>query len=270
MSLRLLRHDLRFLVETLLPGYRDREEAIDLLAGDSAMIGSMLDDERLFRRVMADEEVLVHASPWLFFTVLLRRGRRELERESFTVEERARQKIVLFDVDRVSELLADDAVLDYLAAMLASFTRIEIVTVRYRVREGLWRRFRVSELDVDGMVRYAQSVEAPRRYAAYRRVGDVCLFTSGMFPEYIEARRRYPASGQARPGARGRFCVTLEDHERHGRAFYRLAAEEDAARGEGLSAVLSALSEGFVLAEKPLRFLSNRYLQFSKHRLFDL
>ncbi|MBN1640466.1 MAG: hypothetical protein JXA09_04455 [Anaerolineae bacterium] len=270
MSLALLRRDLRFLVETLLPGYRDQEEAIDLLSTDSAMIVRMLDDERLFRRVVGEEEVMVRASPWLFFTVLLRRARRELERESFTVEQRARQRVVLFDAGQVTELVADDAVLDYLATMLASFTRVESVTVRYQVREGLWRRFRVSELDVDGMMRYAQAVEAPQRYVAYRRVADVCLFTCGMFPEYIETRRRYPASGQARPGVRGRICVTLEDHEAHGRAFYQLAAEQEAARAEGLDGVLSTLSERFVLAEKPLRFLSDRYLQFSKHRLFDV
>jgi hypothetical protein len=253
-----------------MPGYRDQAEAVELLSSDQAMAERMLDDERLFRRLLDDEEILVRVSPWLFFTALLRRARRDLERESFTVEERARQKVVLFDADQVTGLLADDAVLDYVATMLASFTRVESVTVRYRVREGVWRRFRVSELDVDGMIRFAQSAEGAQRYAAYRRIGDVCLFMCGMFPEHIEGRRRYPASGQPRPGVRGRICVTLEDYEGHGRAFYHLAAEHEAARSDGLNAVLSTLSEGFVLAEKPLRFLSNRYLQFSKRRLFEV
>jgi hypothetical protein len=69
---------------------------------------------------------------------------------------------------------------------------------------------------------------------------------------------------------RGRICVTREDHEAYGRAFYQLAAQHEEARAEGLAGVLSALSRQFVLAEKPLRFLSERYLQFSRHRLFDL
>jgi hypothetical protein len=34
--------------------------------------------------------------------------------------------------------------------------------------------------------------------------------------------------------------------------------------------VLAALPENFVLAKKPLAFLSDRYLQFAKHRLFEL
>ena len=269
MRWRLLQRDLRFLVETLMPGYRDKEQAVGLLATDDEMIGRMLDDERLFERVTGEEEILVRISPWLFFTVLLRRARRELEGEAFTVEQRARQKVVLFDADQVTDLLAEEAVLDYLASMLASFIRVESVTVRYRVRQGIWRRYRTSELDVDGMMRVAERVEEPFRFESYRRIGDVCLFLSGMFPEYIEAQHRYPLSGQVRPWARGRICVTREDYEAHGRAFYRMASEHEMARTEGLGEVLATLAERFILAEKPLQFLANRYLQLAKGKLFD-
>ncbi len=270
MRWRLVRRDLRFLVETLMPGYRDPEEAVSLLATDDAMIGRMLDEDRLFERVTGEDEILVRISPWLFFTILLRRARGDLEQEAFTVEERARQKVVLFDTDRVTDLLAEEALLDYLASMLASFTRVHSVTVRYRVRQGIWRRYRTSELDVDGMIRAAERMDEPLRYGAYRRIGDVCLFMSGMFPEYIEYQHRYPFSGQVRPAARGRVVVTREDYERHGAAFYRMAAEHEAARTEGLDEVLESLSEHFILAEKPLHFLANRYLQLRKGTLFDV
>jgi hypothetical protein len=265
-----MRRDLRFLVETLMPGYRDREQAVDLLASDEPMIERMLDDERLFGRLMDDEHMLVAVSPWLFFTVLLRRARGDLERESFTIERRDRQKVVLFDAGQAGELLARDTILDYLAGLLSSFTRVESRTVHYRAHQGFWRRYRTSELDVDGMVRYAQLVEAPFRFEPYKRVADVCLFLSGMFPEYIDAQHRYPASRQARPASRGRVCVSLEDHEAHGRAFYALAAEHEMAHKEGLEGVLATLAEHFILAEKPLRLIANRYLQFARHRLFDV
>lgn len=270
MRWRLVRRDLQFLVETLVPGYRDPDEAVSLLATDDEMIGRMLDEDRLFERVTGDEEILVRISPWLFFTVLLRRARRDLEQEAFTVEERARQKVVLFDADRVTDLIADDEVVDYLASLLASFTRVQSVTVRYRVRQGIWRRYRTSELDVDGMIRAAERMEEPLRYAAYRRIGDVCLFLTGMFPEYIESQHRYPFSGQMRPAARGRMVVTREDYEQHGAAFYQMAAEHEAAVSEGLQEVLERLSEHFILAEKPLRFMANRYLQLRKGTLFDV
>ena len=270
MRWRLVQRDLRFLVETLMPGYRNQEEAVSLLATEDEMIGRMLDEDRLFERVTGEDEILVRISPWLFFTVLLRRARRDLEREAFTVEQRARQKVVLFDADQVTDLLASEEVLDYLASMLASFTRVHSVTVRYRVRQGIWRRYRTSELDVDGMVRVTGRMDEPLRYGAYKRIGDVCLFLSGMFPEHIENQHRYAFSGQVRPGARGRMVVTREDYERHGAAFYRMAAEHEAAGTEGLEEVLETLSEHFILAEKPLHFLANRYLQLTKGRLFDV
>jgi hypothetical protein len=266
----LLRRDREFLVDALMPGYHDRERAVDLLKDDQELLANMLDDEQLFRRLMDHEDVLVRVSPWLFFCVLLRRSRREMRQETFTVEERDRQKVVLFDTDQVTDLLERDAVVDYLASMLASFTRIQSVTVRYQVREGVWRRFRTSELNVEGMMRIAQATEEPFRFEPYKRVADVCLFLTGMFPEYIEARHRYAASGKVRPSVRGRMVVTREDYEAHGRAFYRLAAEHEMARVEGLDEVLGTLSERFVLAEKPLRFLARRYLQFARHRLFDV
>ncbi len=265
-----VRRDLRFLVDTLMPGYRDRDQAAELLATDQGMVERMLDDERLFQRLLDDDEVLVHASPWLFFTVLLRRARREMKREAFTVEQRDRQKVVLFDADRVTDLLERDEVLDYLAWMLASFTRVESMTVRYRVRPGVWFKRRTSELDVEGMVRFAQTTDEPFRYEPYKRIADVCLFMTGMFPEHIDARRRYPASGQMRPGVRGRTVVTREDYEAHGRAFYRLAAEHEMARMERLDEVLKALSAHFILAEKPISFLAKRYLEFARHKLFEV
>lgn len=270
MRWHLTRRDARFLVDTLMPTYRDKDRAVELLATDQGMIAQMVDDERLFRRLLDDDEALVLVSPWLFFTVLLRRSRREIKEEAFTIEERDRQKVVLFDTDQVSDLLEQDDVLDYLAWMLASFTRVHSMTVRYRVRPGIWYKRRTSELDVDGMMRFAQTTEEPFRFEPYKRIADVCLFMTGVFPEHIEARYRYPRSGQVRPGVRGKTVVSREDYEAHGRAFYRLAAEHEMAREEGLDEVLMTLSERFILAEKPLRFLSRRYLRFARHRLFEV
>ena len=269
-SLRLERRDLLFVIETLMPDHRDKERAADAIRSDEQLIDAMLDEDQLFQRLMAEEDALIIVSPWLFFTVLLRRVRRDLEHEAFTVERRHLQKVLLFDVDRVVELLEQEPVREYLAALLASFTRVESVMVPVRVRKGIWRRYRTSDLDVDGMMRYSQALAEPLRFEPYRRIADVCLFLAGMFPEHIEAEYRYPLSQRPRPGTRGRICARLEDYEAHGRAFYKLAAEHERARVEGLDDVLVALSENFILAEKPLAFLANRYLQFTRHGLFEI
>src|SRR5262245_16987983 len=122
---RLTPSDARFIVETLLPGRADQDLVAEGLQVDESHLETMLDDEQLFRRIMGEKNILLQISPWLFFTLLLRRTWRELEREAFTVEQRSRQKVVLFDADRVVQLLAQAPVRDYLATMLASFTRLE-------------------------------------------------------------------------------------------------------------------------------------------------
>jgi hypothetical protein len=270
MNWRLSQHDLIFLVETLMPLTEDVEEAANRIRSDRMLLEAMLDDDELFQRLLGDEEVLVQVSPWFFFAVLLRRAQRDMQQETYTVERRARQKVHLFDTDLVLELLEQDRLRDYLASMLASFTRITSVTIPVRVRKGVWRRYRTNELDVDSMMRYCQTVDEAYRFDVYKRIGDACLFLAGMFPGHIDGQYRYPQSGKIRSRSRGRIVASLEEYEAHGRAFYRLAAEHETARAEGLVEVLATLSENFVLAEKPLTFVANRYLQFVRHKLFDV
>ena len=266
----LTQRDLEYLVETLMPTALDVEDAAARLRADETLLDAMLDDPDLFDRLLGDEDVLVRVSPWFFFAVLLRRAQHDMRQETFTVERRAGQKVHLFDADRVLDLLEQAELRDYLATMLASFTRIHQVTIPVRVRRGVWRRYRTNELDVDSMMRYCQGVDEEHRFSIYRRIGDACLFMSSMFPEHIESQYRYASSRQVRPGARGRLVASLEEYEAHGRAFYRLAAEHETARVEGLDEVLAMLSEHFVLAEKPLTFVANRYLLFTRHKLFDV
>lgn len=266
----LTRADVAFMVSTLMPGVTDKEHATDLVQADERFIDTMLNDDRLFQRLMASDDLLLQVSPALLFAVLLRRARQDLEQEAFTLERRQHQKVVLFDTDRVIELLDEAAVRDYLAAMLASFTRIVSVTVPVRIRRGIWRKYRISDIDVESLMHYCAILEETQRYEWYRHIGDACLFLTGMFPEYIEAQHRYPLSRQLRPAARSRVCQSQEDYEAHGQAFYRLAAEHQQAHAEGIAKVLSTLAERFILAEKALGFIAERYLRFAKRRLFEL
>jgi hypothetical protein len=119
-------------------------------------------------------------------------------------------------------------------------------------------------------MRYCQTLDQEFHFEPHKRIGDVCLFLAGMFPQYIDSQHRYPLSRQLRPRTRSRIVRSREDYEAHGRAFYKLAAEHERARLEGLEDVLTTLSDNFVLAEKPLAFLANRYLGFARHRLFDV
>jgi hypothetical protein len=262
--------DLRFIVDTLVPEHSDPAYIADLIQDDESILQAMLQDDRLFRQLMDDDQVLLSVSPQFFFKVLLLRTRRDLEQEVYTIEQRNLQKVILFDANRVVELMADPAVCDYLAITLASFTRIHSATIPIRVRPGIWRRLRVNDLDVDSLLRYAQILDEEYRFATYQRIGDACLFLTGVFPEYIAARQTYPQSGQPRPRLGGALVHSLEDYEAYGRTFYQLAAKHRQAPVQGLDRVLATLSEQFILAEKPLAFLAERYLALRKHRLFEL
>lgn len=261
--------DLRFVAETLVPERRDVEQVVTLLRDDDELLEAMLEDERLVERLISDDESFLSVSPPFFFKVLLLRARRDLEQEVYTVEHRHLQKVVLFDAERVVELLADPDLCDYLAAMLASFTRIHSATIPIRVRPGIWHRFRVNDLDVDSLIRYAEMLGSEQNFAAYQRIGDACLFLTGLFPEHIDARSRYPHSGQRRPRRRGSLLQDVEDYERYGRSFYHLAAEHRQVPSRQLQRVLVALSDRFILAKKPLAFLAERYLSLRKHHLFE-
>ena len=262
--------DSLFLVDTLMPGVRGRERTAAQVRSDEQIISAMLDDEQLFARLMADDAILVSVSPHLFFRVLLRRARRDMERETFSIERRSLQKVVIFDNDKVVELLGQEGILEYLAGLLASFTRVESTTIPVRVRKGVWHRYRVSDVDVDSLIRFSHVLDESSRFEWFQRIGDTCLFLAGLFPEYIEAQHRYPFSRQRRPRTRGSICGSLEDYEAHGRAFYKLAGEHAKAGAQGLESLLETMSESFILAEKPLAFLADRYLQLKKRQLFDL
>jgi hypothetical protein len=263
-------NDLLFMIETLIPERTDKQRLVELIKDDEGFVEAMLRDEELFDRVMGDGEILVKISPKLFFAVLLEGIRRDLEKETYTIERRHFQKIAVFDSDRVVELLSRKQIRDYLAEMLASFTHIESFTLPVRVRKGLWRKYRFNDLNVDSLIRYCQAVDEEHRFRFYKRIADVCLFLAGMFPGHIEAQYRYSLSGKVRPRAVGQSRRSIEDYEEEGRAFYELAAEHKVARAQNLDGILSTLSENFTLAGKPLAFMSNHYLCSRKHELFEL
>ena len=270
MDWRLSRQDIRFMVDTLMPATAHREHVVESVRDDQRFVEAMLDDERLFERLMGGREVLLRVSPHLLFSVLLRRARRELSELAFTTERRSLQKLLVFDTNEVVNLLEQDQLRSYLAGLLASFTRIESLSITIRVRKGIWRRYRTDELDVEGLIRYSQALDDAQRFEPYRRIGDVCLFLTGVFPRAIETRYQYPASGQVRPRARSSAVASREEYEAHGRAFYRLAADHEVAEIRRLKAVLESLSEDFILAEKALAFVVDRYLGLIRDELFTV
>ncbi|HLW59222.1 MAG TPA: hypothetical protein VKV57_04765 [bacterium] len=255
-------NDLRFVAETIGDDRHGAMPSLDVLRARDDLVDVMLEDDRLVRRLLGDEQALLRVSPAFVFSVLLRRVIRDLEQHPYTLERTPAETVAVFDAPRVRRFIAEPGIWGYLVGMLTSFIRAETVTVFVKQGEG-YRRRRFNTLNIDDMIALAALVGQDEARPIFKRVADIALFTSGMFPDYLRSPRHGgPAlhRGQAIPR-------TVETYEEHGRRFYRLAAKPEG-RPEGR--VLATLADEFPLARKSLELLSDRYLRWTRLSWFPL
>ncbi|MEJ2363273.1 MAG: hypothetical protein P8075_02830 [Deltaproteobacteria bacterium] len=256
--------DLEFLVETAAPEVTDKVRLRKLIKLDEDLRNGFIEDENTSQKIMTDQEVFLKISPRLYFEILLRKTRRELEGASHTIEKSGSKKIAVFDTKEVVDLLSRQEILVYLADMLASFIKVENYTLFFRTEEAMWQEIRFSDLDIDSLIIFSESVDEEARLGFFKRIGDICLFILGLFPEYVQATHHYPFSGELKPQVIGRGRRSLEDYEEEGRRFYQLAAQHPAARSVELSRVFNLLHEKFNTAKKPLNFIAHHYLNYRR------
>ncbi|MBI4301008.1 MAG: hypothetical protein HY664_00185 [Chloroflexi bacterium] len=262
--------DLDFVIGEAAPEFPDKAKLKQLIKEDVAFRKGIISDERVFRKVMADKEVILRISSALYFEILLRKALKELEKASHTVEKAGTQTVAVFDTKEVANLLSKPPVLNYLAGMLSSFTRIESYIIPVRIRKGIWRKIRFNDMDIDSIIRFCQAVGEEHRLSLYKRIADICLFILGIFPEFAPFDYSYPLSGERRTQIAGRVRRGIEDYEEEGRKFYKLAAEHPSARTLKLSEVFWLLHENFNAAKKPLNFIADHYIYYEKQKLFGI
>lgn len=260
--------DLQFLVQTVSPEVTDQARLIEILRADHDFCLKFIEDERVFRRIMADEEIFLKISPALFFLVLLRKAAGELQSASYTVEKTGSMRVPVFDSEEVAAVLNRESLLVYLADMLSSFTRIRSYVFSFRMPQGPWRRIHFNDLDMISLMELADLVEEPYRLGVYKRIADICLFVLGIFPDYAGREYRYPFSRQLRPQIRGRQRISPEEYEEKGRTFYKRAAEHPSSKELELTDVFWDLHAHFDRVKKPLTFISERYLQYKQMDFF--
>ena len=242
------------------------------LARDPAIIEAMLADPRVFdaifgaAAVAAGEPVLV--SPFLAFGVAVNRTVLDLAAMDYLPERSGlRQRVPVFDTPELRDFLDSAARRLFLAELLASFTRV--ASGRYRVRSG-WRSRtrRFSELDPVRLAGLLDAVPEPSRPGIYRRLGDVSLFLTGVFPDYTIARAlgpvdvtrllrsaRVPADDRDALGA----APALELLEYLGARWYRAALASAQVKTAGL-AVVGEVATRFRQARRILNYVADRYL----------
>ena len=267
--------DLDFLVSIVVPGLSNALSVREAIRNDPAYRKAIVSDERVFFQGINDKESFLKISPSLYFEVLLRRAQKDLISSSYTIEREGRGNIPVFDTGKVAGFLDTPNMLEYLANMLASFTRIRSFVVPVRVRKGIRRRVRYNDMDVDSLIDFAARADESERFSYYKRIGDVCLFLTGLFRDSTYSQKSHVGSNfQSGTYPRTTFVRkrrrSVEEYESEGRRFYRLAEEHPTASVLELTDVFSVLRDEFSAARKPLAFLSARYLHSRPNKLFDV
>ncbi len=215
------------------------------------------------------------ASPFLIFAVAVHRAAAELATMDHVLERSGqRQRVPLFDAPELRDFLGSAARRLFLAELLASFTRN---AAQYRpapkgqsgarhARPARGRRF--SELDLVRMAGLLETVPEAERAGVYRRLGDVALFLTGVFPDYAVAHALGPVSAArllraaqvpARQHDQLAAAPAIDLFEHLGAQWYRAAWGLAPARTARL-AVVAEVAERFRQARRVLNHIADRCL----------
>lgn len=152
--------DIRFLAEDFPKPGRSYEDISRIIHRFPQALESMLNSERLFLKIKNKSRILLDISPFLLFSVFVRRS---------LVDKR---------------IIGDKKVVNYIANLLSLFA-------------SKHRLYRVESHDehthqyIIDMIQQARNTDSRRQFLIYSHIGNYTLFLTGIFPQYIEYRYRY-------------------------------------------------------------------------------
>jgi hypothetical protein len=259
-------------------------DAVARLRADAALVDRLLGSEGVAEAVLGsadplEREPVLGVSPALLFAVAMQRVVDELPTVSHVREWAGpRVRVPVLGSAELRELLADRGRRLFLIDVLASFTRVTSGSVWRRTDRG-WRRHRYSELDLMSLAGALDGVPEEARPQLYRRLGDLCLFLTGVFPDHTAARLFRPIDLQRL----GRAAAVDPRHDALAEALELRGGvglvEQLGARWYGLAGrsmppvsvgthLLRAMTERFTTARRALNLLTDRYIFPLRQDLF--
>ncbi len=151
--------DVQFLIENFPKPGRSYEEIASLIHDLPATLESRLNSQSLFDRIRDPSERILQISPFLFFSVLLRRSLTDCR------------------------ILGDRRVINYLSNLLSIFVETN-------------RLYRINQHDkqpvnyLTDMIAEAQNADSRRQFLICSHIGNYSLYVTGLFPGSIEYRQR--------------------------------------------------------------------------------
>jgi hypothetical protein len=222
--------------------------------------------EAVFGPTGADEPFL-RASPFLTFAVAVHRAADELGATTFTREWVApRQRVPVFDAHVLRDFVGDPLRRLFLIELLASYTHVASGSVWVQTARG-WRRRRFSELDPVRLASLLEVVDERDRPGVYRRLGDLALFLTGVFPDHTAlhglggvGRSRLLRSGGLTDAGPGRETEGVSVLEALGPRWYRLAVRQVRGPLTGTMRATADVAAHFPDARRILNFVTDRFL----------
>ncbi len=262
-----------------------RADVLRTLRADDSLTEALLDHpathDRLFGAVSARDPFLI-ASPFLVFAVILHGAARDLNQRTFLYESvQPGRRLPVYDVEPLRAFLRDRRRRLFLVELLTSYTRVRSGALWVHSARG-WRRERFSDLDPVRFASLLDIVADQERPGIYRRLGDLALFLTGVFPERSAklAQRWGDAHRLLKtvPGPRARADASKtawrarEDFESPGlleelgERWYKLACAEAPFTIE--MEVVAGVAERFRVARRILNFVTDHHLFAHRARWF--
>ena len=253
--------DLRLMSDAAAVGEMSRRD----LRQSPEVLDDLLTSPGLFDSLFGENRVVeLGVTSFLVFTALVNQAARDLQSTSHFPEwVGTGQRLPVFDSATLAALVEDEVRRYFLIEFLDSFTTVASGSAWVRTDRG-YRKKRWSELDPIAMSQMVAELPASAKPAGYRRLGDVALFLSGVFPDHTS---RHPLGDLARARLAASAGVDNEKDEGDmrfleviGSGWYEKAVESaDRLVAGGLEHLVD-MARHFTDARRFLNYLTDRYL----------